>query len=123
NATQLAGAAVAVAEVPRRMAHVRRGNAQAQRAAVRVRERNDAVLADVVGVAGTAHPAVAANPFSPRHALPASRPWPRSLVPGLSAGGAFNVDYGGLAPQSPSFYPFEPQRLQPRPAPQAGDTP
>lgn len=115
TAAQLAGAAVAVAEVPRRIAGARRGNAQAQRAATRVRDRGQAPRVEVASAA-----AAVANPFSPEHALPATRPWPRSLVPGLPATGAFTVDYGGLAPQSPSLHPFAPramplQRAEPEP--------
>lgn len=114
TAAQLAGAAVAVAEVPRRIAGARRGNAQAQRAATRVRERSEAPRVEMASAA-----APVANPFSPEHALPATRPWPRSLVPGLPATGAFTVDYGGLAPQSPSLHPFAPrampQRVEPEP--------
>ena len=56
-----------------------------------------------------------ANPFSTRHPLPATRTWPRALVPGMPASGAFTVDYGGTATPSPGFYPFEPARLQPQP--------
>ena len=109
RAAQLAGAAMAVAEVPRRVAGARRGNAQAQRASTRLRERNQAPRVEVAN----ATPAVA-NPFSPEHALPATRPWPRPLVPGLPATGAFTVDYGGLAPQSPSLHPFAPRAMQPQ---------
>jgi len=46
--------------------------------------------------------------------LPASRPWPRALVPGMPASGTFTVDYGGNTAQSPSFFPFDPARLQPQ---------
>lgn len=115
-ATQLAGA-VAVADVPRRMANARRGSGQAQRAATRAR-----AAAPMQAVAAPEEIAVATpagNPFSTHHALPASRPWPRALVPGMPASGAFTVDYGNTAP-APSFFPFEPARLQqpPRAEPQ-----
>lgn len=110
--------AVAVADVPRRMAHARRASGgQVQRTAVRAREARVAE-APVVAVASggdvNAATVPAGNPFSTPHALPASRPWPRALVPGMPASGAFTVDYGGSAPQSPGFYPFEPTRLQPQ---------
>jgi hypothetical protein len=100
------------------MANARRSGGQLQRAAAHVRDRV-AAEAPVVAVAGAdangpAVPANPANPFSTRHALPASRPWPRALVPGLPASGTFNVDYGGNGTQSPGFYPFEPARLQPQ---------
>ena len=121
TAAQLAGAAVAVAEVPRRIAGARRGNAPAQRAATRVRGRSEAPRVEVASAAAAvANP----NPFSPEHALPATRPWPRSLVPGLPASGAFTVDYGGLAPQSPSLHPFAPRAVPPqRVEPAPGDAP
>lgn len=117
TAAQLASAVV-VADVPRRVAGARRGNAQAQRAAARGRSE----VPPPIQVASAA-PA-ATDPFSPRHALPAARPWPRSLTPGLPASGAFTVDYGGIAPASPSFYPFEPRHLQPlRPEPEPDVSP
>jgi len=111
TAAQLAST-VAVADVPRRMANARRGSGQAQRAAMRAHER---AAAPVQAVAPQQEVAVVAapagNPFSTHHALPASRPWPRALVPGMPASGAFTVDYGNTAP-APSFFPFEPARLQ-----------
>lgn len=109
-AAQLAGA-VAVADVPRRMANARRGSGQAQRAAMRAHERPAAPVQAVAAQQEIAVASPAANPFSTRHALPASRPWPRALVPGMPASGAFTVDYGNTAP-APSFFPFEPARLQ-----------
>ena len=118
DSTAQIAAAVAAADVPRRIAGARRGSGQAQRAATRLRERATetprvavAAASDTVSAAVPANPA---NPFSTRHALPASRPWPRALVPGLPASGAFTVDYGGNVAQSPGFYPFEPARLQPQ---------
>jgi negative regulator of sigma E activity len=110
-------AAVAVADVPRRVANARRSGGQAQRAASRMRERAVETPTVAVAAAGDVLPAVPtnpANPFSTRHALPASRPWPRAVVPGMPASGAFTVDYGGNGAQSPGFYPFEPARLQPQ---------
>ena len=119
SAAQVA-AAVAVADVPRRIAHARRGGGQSQRAVARAHERAAgetpvvaiAAAGDVVPATVPANPA---NPFSTRHPLPATRPWPRALVPGMPASGAFTVDYGGTATPSPGFYPFEPARLQPQP--------
>jgi len=112
TAAQLAGA-VAVADVPRRMANARRGSGQAQRAATRAHEHATAPAQAVAALeVATATPA--GNPFSTHHALPASRPWPRALVPGMPASGAFTVDYGGNTAPAPSFFPFEPARLQPQ---------
>jgi Meckel syndrome type 1 protein len=112
TAAQLAGA-VAVADVPRRMANARRGSGQAQRAATRTHEHATAPAQAAAALeVATATPA--GNPFSTRHALPASRPWPRALVPGMPASGAFTVDYGGNSAPAPSFFPFEPARLQPQ---------
>jgi len=108
---QLATAVAAVADVPRRMANARRSGGQAQRAATRAHERVEAPVA--VAASGDAV-APAANPFSPHRDLPASRPWPRALVPGMPASGTFTVDYGGNTAQSPSFFPFDPARLQPQ---------
>lgn len=114
NAAQLATAAVAVAEVPRRLASARRsGGGQALRAASRVRDRNEATQrVAAVGAAPPPSSSPTAAPFSPDHALP-SRPWPRALVPGFPAG-AFNVDYGGRAAAPQGMYPFEPARLAPQ---------
>ena len=105
--------AVAVADVPRRIANARRSGGQAQRAATRAHERVEAPAVAIAASSDVAPPA--ANPFSTRHALPASRPWPRALVPGMPASGTFTVDYGGNTAQSPSFFPFDPARLQAQP--------
>jgi negative regulator of sigma E activity len=123
TAAQLASA-VAVAEVPRRMANGRRGSGQAQRAAMRAHDRATAAVTAVAAPEEVAAVAPAGNPFSTHHALPASRPWPRALVTGVPAGGAFTVDYGGNTAPAPSFFPFEPARLQPqRVEPQPLDNP
>jgi Meckel syndrome type 1 protein len=122
TAAQLASA-VAVADVPRRMANARRGSGQAPRATTRAHQRASTPVQAVAALeVATATPA--GNPFSTRHALPASRPWPRALVPGMPASGAFTVDYGGNTAPAPSFFPFEPARLQPqRVDPAAADNP
>ena len=105
--------AVAVAEVPRRLANARRGGGQAQRAAVRVRSQDETpVVAVAIAPSAGATP-VPSNPFSTRHAAIPNRPWPRAVVPGMPASGAFTVDYGREGSPSPSFFPFEPARLQP----------
>ncbi|HET6435021.1 MAG TPA: RseA family anti-sigma factor [Xanthomonadaceae bacterium] len=112
TAGQLA-TAVAAAEVPRRVAAARRGNARAQRAAARLRERREVPVAVAAAAAEPALVADPHNPFSPDHVLPPSRPWPRALVPGMGAEGGFTVEYGGQA-AAPDFYPFAPGVFQPR---------
>lgn len=132
----LGAAAVAVAEMPRRAAERRASRGQSQRAALRASRRNTeslpiAASATPVAVAsvdavGTQNPASSTNnPFKPEHAETASRPWPRAVLPQYSGGGALTASYGSGSPNSPSFYPFEPQ---PAPATETaqsseGDTP
>ncbi|MGH8031346.1 MAG: sigma-E factor negative regulatory protein [Luteimonas sp.] len=119
--------AVAVADLPRRAIERRTTRAQNQRAALRLRVREDAVQAAAIAVAASAPAAtdargavpvlatastatVATDPFA---ALPLtsdaapSRPWPRAIMPGYSGNGAFTASYGSTA--GPSFHPFEPQ--------------
>lgn len=125
--------AVAVTEVPRRMAE-RSTRAQSQRAAARIRRSADApamVAASTPAVMTPARePATAlaeALPAAPGLVDPfaagpakRSRPWPRAILPNYSAGNAFTASYGGNAASS-SFHPFEP-RVDLAPA-QAGDEP
>ncbi|MFL6593293.1 MAG: sigma-E factor negative regulatory protein [Luteimonas sp.] len=116
RAAQLASA-VAVADVPRK-ALARRSRAQSQRAARRaIRESSQAPIA----VAASAAPAVnatAVDPFSGQVVVLPNRPWPRALLPGSPAVGAFTVDYGNrsgdVAAPRP-FYPFVP-RATPAPS-------
>lgn len=107
-----AGAAVAVAEIPRRL-NERRSRGQSQRAAVRASERQNQeaspMLASAAGapvVADAAH----ANPFraQPQNETPAARPWPRAALPNYSGNSAYTASYGASSAVSPSFYPFEP---------------
>lgn len=116
----LSAAAVAVAEVPRRVADRRTSRSQNQRAALR-NSRQSQVPAAVAATAAAAPIAIAAtgqaersevvpvlNPFRPEHAATTVRPWPRAVLPQYSAGsGAMTASFGGNA-ASPSFYPFEP---------------
>ncbi len=108
-------AAIAVAEVPRRVA-TRRSRGQSQRAAKRSPMRS-AVEAPAVAAASGAGPSI--DPFSnvnmPGSTLP-NRPWPRALLPGAHSGGAFTVDYGHQGGSSPSFYPFAPRTVPVVPA-------
>lgn len=96
-------AALAVADVPRRLS-ARRSRGQSQRAANRRGLETPAAIA----VNAQAPATVPADPFS--HANLPNRPWPRTLLPGSPASGAFTVDYGSRSATSPSFYPFEPRR-------------
>lgn len=119
DATGLAaGAAVAVAELPRRL-NERRSRGQSQRAAVRASERQS-LEAPLQVAAGGGAPMVAdaragsgansgANPFRPQQSeAPASRPWPRAVLPNYPSNNAYTASYGGSSVVSPSFYPFEP---------------
>lgn len=111
-----AGAAVAVAELPRRL-NERRSRGQSQRAAVRASERQEAPVQAVAGGAAplvadaraTANAGAHPNPFRPQqNEAPASRPWPRAALPNYPSNSAYTASYGGPGLASPSFYPFEP---------------
>ena len=105
-------AVAAVADVPRRAA-ARRSRGQSQRAAIRTPARRNAAPQLAIAAAATT-PAVAtepANPFAPRASTITTRPWPRALLPGASAGGAFNVDYGNTRATGTAFYPFQPRAV------------
>ncbi len=111
DAARIAAVAV-VAEVPRRAA-ARRTRAQNQRTAIRTPARRS-VEPQLAVAAATAMPmpAVAtepANPFAPRASTITTRPWPRALLPGAPASGAFNVDYGNSQSAGAAFYPFQPR--------------
>lgn len=114
QAAQLA-AAVAVADLPRRVA-THRSRGQSQRAAVRTPARAvaEAPVEFAVNAAATSL-AAPADPFAAQHVSLPNRPWPRALLPNASASGAFTVDYGSRA-TSPSFYPFEPRVVPVAPA-------
>lgn len=94
---------VVVADAPRRSAQ-RPRPAQRRRAEV----RPSALDGEPVEIA--AAPAMVA-PQSPRPfaagTLPATRPWPRAVLPQFGTGGALTTDADASA--SPSFYPFEPR--------------
>lgn len=113
QSTQLVSA-LAVADVPRRI-HNRRSRGQSQRAAKRTATRAPVEMPVAIAAGGAAAPA---DPFSnldlPDSALP-NRPWPRALLPGAPANGAFTVDYGDHAARR-SFYPFAPRMVPVAPA-------
>ena len=135
-ATTLA-TAVAVAQLPRR-ASERRSRGQSQRAALRVRQQADmpmlatanlaspkspmanapTQLAAVTGVTGAGSHEV--DPFVTQ-SVPASRPWPRAILPSFPANTAFTASYGsaGESASAHPFHPFEP-RVELQSAPDAG---
>lgn len=114
----LSAAAVAVAEVPRRATERRASRGQTQRAALRGNRQSE--LPAAVATAALPQSAVAEvaapptpKPFQPEHMEPASRPWPRAVLPQYSGNGAMTASFGTSSPVSPSFYPFEPQAAAP----------
>jgi len=115
----MSAAAVAAVEVPRRASERRASRTQNERAASRV---GRAVAQPVIATAGIAQTAVAdavapitspRRPFQPEHVEPASRPWPRAVLPQYSGNGALTASFGTSSANSPSFYPFEPQTALP----------
>ncbi|NUO76889.1 MAG: hypothetical protein HOQ32_12850, partial [Lysobacter sp.] len=79
-----------------------------------------------VAAAGTA---TAANPFRPQHSEPASRPWPRAVLPDYPATGGFTASYGSSSTSASStsasarsFYPFEPRATEPVQTPPARES-
>jgi negative regulator of sigma E activity len=126
QAAQLA-TAVVVTEVPRRIG-VRRSRGQSQRAAIRAPTRAVAEAPLAIAVSNVTNAATPADPFSARRVSLPNRPWPRALLPGSSANGAFTVDYGsklsyGNSAASPSFYPFEPPTTPANEATNSGNAP
>ena len=111
--------AVAVADAPRRIG-VRRSRGQSQRAAMRAPTRAVAEAPIAIAVSNGTNAAMPVDPFSARRVSLPNRPWPRTLLPGSSANGAFTVDYGNkVSVISPSFFPFEPRTA---PADEATDS-
>ena len=115
----MSAAAVAAVEVPRRASERRASRTQTASAATRV---GRAVAQPVIATAGIAQTAVAdavapiaspRRPFQPEHVEPASRPWPRAVLPQYSGNGALTASFGTNSANSPSFYPFEPQTALP----------
>jgi len=119
----MSAAAVAAVEVPRRASERRASRVQGTRSASRV---GRAVAQPVIATAGIAQTAVAdaitpitspitsaRRPFQPEHVEPASRPWPRAVLPQYSGNGALTASFGTSSTSSQSFYPFEPQNTLP----------
>ncbi|RDZ27949.1 sigma-E factor negative regulatory protein [Lysobacter silvisoli] len=121
------GAAVAVADVPRRVAERRSTRSQNQRAALR-RQTQTAAAAPPLEAVAAVNGAVAgstANPFRPQHVEPAAtRPWPRAVLPNYPATGGYTASYGSStsSASSPSFYPFEPKAADANPSPPPADS-
>lgn len=118
RAAQLA-TAVVVADAPRKVLE-RRSRGQSQRAALRANTRATAD-APIAVTANSAPPANAAaiDPFSGQTVSLPDRPWPRAMLPGSPASGAFTVDYGNHVGNDPTvlhtFYPFVPRVGAPAP--------
>jgi negative regulator of sigma E activity len=118
--------ALAVAEAPRRRGPGR-SRGQSQRAAIRASRplvEAPTVVAATTPAFGNA--AVAIDPFSGQQVRLAHRPWPRALMPGSVAHGAFSVDYGtrGSAIEvlpSNALSPFAPRQLPLAPVVDEGD--
>ena len=108
RALQVAGTAIAVAEVPRRAAE-RRSRAQQQRAAATRVQRIASEPQRAVASAPLAPRGTVSNPFVPEAAAEAitARPWPRALLPG--GNGGFTVGYGRLDADARDPHPFEPR--------------
>lgn len=112
-AIEVGAAALAVAEVPRRIGE-RRSRGQSQRAALRAPKRQVSLPAiagtgTAISVAAQQQQQSPVDPFRPSHTEVASRPWPRAVLPAASATGSFTASYGSSTLSSPSFYPFEPR--------------
>ena len=112
-------AALAVADVPRRLA-TRRSRGQSQRAALRSPARVEAPSGRGGGDA-VRHAPTVVDPFSGQQVRLPNRPWPRALLPAAPANGAFTVDYGSRMDIGVrALSPFAP-RPHPRPAPGAAE--
>ncbi|MEO6138617.1 MAG: RseA family anti-sigma factor [Luteimonas sp.] len=111
HAAELASV-LAVADVPRRLT-ARRSRGQSQRAAMRTTQRS-VPQAPIAMASAAPQTLPQTDPFSTQRAGLVTRPWPRALLPGTPANGAFTVDYGTRSGEvggtnTPSFYPFEPR--------------
>ena len=107
---------VAVADAPRRSVQ-RARSAQRARAETRIPTPTPATEPIEGAIAGAAASAETSRPFDPG-TLPASRPWPRAVLPQLGASGALTA--GTEASSSPSFYPFEPRLPEDATEPRSG---
>ncbi|WP_052107922.1 RseA family anti-sigma factor [Aerolutibacter daejeonensis] len=105
---EVAAVAVAVVDVPRRVAE-RRTRAATPVAAAQRRDNQTPVTMALAAVEPSPRPTATTvpDPFKPPAGDLVTRPWPRAVLPGSSAAGALTASYG-TAQASPSFYPFEP---------------
>lgn len=110
---EVAAVAVAVADAPRRAAERRSRSSQAGTESPAMARRAEEAPAMEVAAAPAPEPALPTvmDPFKPQTAELVARPWPRAVLPGSSAAGAFTARYG-TTQSSPSFYPFEPDATQ-----------
>lgn len=116
-----AAAAVAAVEVPRRVSERRSTRNQNPRSVDRIGRSSQQPVVATAGIAPTAiadaglpaSNATSHKPFQPEHVEPASRPWPRAVLPQYSGNGALTASFGTSTATSPSFYPFEPQAAMP----------
>ena len=113
---RVAAAAVAAVDVPRRVSERRSTRPQNARSTQRP---GRAIAAPAIAASATqtaiadAAPAASRKPFQPDHVEPASRPWPRAVLPQYAGNGALTASFGTSSAASPSFYPFEPQTAAP----------
>ena len=123
GAAAVTAASVVVASIPRRQNDARRSatrNQQAARKAAILRAVPDRALATAAApsslhaisspaIAGAPAGAASHDPFSNVQInTPASRPWPRAVLPQYSGSGAFNTGYS-TDRATQAFYPFEPR--------------
>jgi hypothetical protein len=123
GAAAVTAASVAVASIPRRQSDARRSATRSQQAARKaaivrtVPDRAMASAAPPPAMRAISSPVIAAapaagashDPFSNVQInTPASRPWPRAVLPQYSGSGAFNTGYS-TDRAAQSFYPFEPR--------------
>lgn len=105
-------ASVVVADRSRRaMQRARPAPQRARGQAASVPALTDAATVGVAAIAApTSSPSAATtHPFA-TGAPPASRPWPRAVLPQFGGSGALTTDAGGSPSfYSPSFYPFQPR--------------
>lgn len=111
-------AAVAAIEAPRRASRAARNTNPRVPRVTRAIEQPTVASADIARTAvADATPSIVAptpaKPFQPEHMEPASRPWPRAVLPQYGGSGALTASFGGNSAASPSFYPFEPQTAMP----------
>lgn len=111
---------IAATDVPATTANHRAAR-RASRAAARVarspaaRVRNETIETQAAVATAASAPVTAGRPFHPPVDDIVTRPWPRSVLSGDTAG-ALTVDFGSTSSASPSsLYPFEPRLPESQP--------